>query len=280
SSATVSSGATQPFTATAADQFAIALTPQPSFTWTVSGGGAISTAGLFTATTAGGPFTVTASSGIVNGTASVTVTAPPLVNYVQGAATSSDSSGSSIAQAFTAPTVSGNLIVAAVSWGSNTSVTCSDSQGNSYAVAVTQYDTPNNQSLAICYAANVKSGTTTVTATFSSAAAYRRLLIHEYQGIASVNPLDVVATNTANGTMAPDAITSTAAVTTASGDLIFGVAIDDSAIIPGIIAGTGFTQRLLNNEDMATEDLLQIAAGSVAAIQTFSAPDHYLAQMA
>src|SRR5205807_531193 len=82
--------------------------------------GTISAAGLFTAgTAAGGPFTVTASSGGVNGTASVTVTAPPLVNYVQGAATSDDSIGSSMAQAFTAPTVSGNLIVAAVSWGTN-----------------------------------------------------------------------------------------------------------------------------------------------------------------
>src|SRR5207253_1469431 len=47
------------------------------------GGGSISTTGLFTAgTTTGGPFTVTASSGGNNGTASVTVTAvnsPPTV---------------------------------------------------------------------------------------------------------------------------------------------------------------------------------------------------------
>src|SRR5207253_6461849 len=39
SSATVSTGATQQFTAIAADQFSMALAPQPSFTWTVSGGG-------------------------------------------------------------------------------------------------------------------------------------------------------------------------------------------------------------------------------------------------
>jgi len=123
----------------------------------------------------------------------------PRAPYLSG--TTNDASSSSIAQAFPTANVSGNLIVSAISWDSNASVTCSDSQSNSYAVATTQYDSVNNQSLAICYAANVKSGTNTVTATFSSFSEYRRLLIHEYKGIASVNPLDVVAKNVANGTI-------------------------------------------------------------------------------
>jgi hypothetical protein len=72
----VATGATQQFTATAADQFGVALASQPSFTWSVSGGGTISGSGLFTAgSSAGGPFTVTASTGARSGTASVTVTA-------------------------------------------------------------------------------------------------------------------------------------------------------------------------------------------------------------
>src|SRR5258706_468219 len=75
-SASVATGATQPFTATAFDQFNQALSPQPTVTWTVGGGGTISTAGVFSAgSTAGGPFPVTASSGGITGTASVTVTA-------------------------------------------------------------------------------------------------------------------------------------------------------------------------------------------------------------
>jgi hypothetical protein len=74
SSASINTSATQQFTATARDQFATNLATQPTFTWTVSGGGSISS-GLFTAgTTAGGPYTVTAKSGSVSGTASVTVT--------------------------------------------------------------------------------------------------------------------------------------------------------------------------------------------------------------
>ena len=77
-SASVTTGGTQQFTATGLDQFGQPLSPQPTFSWSVSGGGTISAAGLFTAgSTAGGPFTVTASSGSVNGTASVTVTSVP-----------------------------------------------------------------------------------------------------------------------------------------------------------------------------------------------------------
>src|SRR6185369_8445181 len=61
--ATVAPGATQPFAASARDQFGNTLTAQPSFAWTVSGGGTIGSGGVFTAgTTAGGPFTVSASS--------------------------------------------------------------------------------------------------------------------------------------------------------------------------------------------------------------------------
>jgi len=74
-SASVQTGKTQQFTATGLDQFGQPLTPQPAFTWSVSGGGTISASGSFTAgTTTSGPFTVTATSGSVTGTASITVT--------------------------------------------------------------------------------------------------------------------------------------------------------------------------------------------------------------
>ena len=77
SSSTVITGTVQ-FTATALDQFNNALTTPPSFSWTVSGGGSISAAGLFTAGAAiGGPFSVTATSGGKSGTANVTVLASP-----------------------------------------------------------------------------------------------------------------------------------------------------------------------------------------------------------
>jgi serine protease AprX len=58
------------------------MNPQPTFTWSVSGGGSIDQNGLFTAgSTAGGPFTVTAAGGGKTGTASVTVTGGPTPDF-------------------------------------------------------------------------------------------------------------------------------------------------------------------------------------------------------
>jgi hypothetical protein len=80
--ATLTVGQTQQFTAAGKDQngAAIAMTP----TWTVTGGGTISASGLFTATTAGGPFTVRATSGTVSGTAAVTVNAVATPKAIPG----------------------------------------------------------------------------------------------------------------------------------------------------------------------------------------------------
>lgn len=75
-SASVPVNGTKQFTATAKDQSGNVMVTQPSFNWSVSGGGTITSSGLFTAgSTAGGPYAVTAASGGVSGTSSVTVTA-------------------------------------------------------------------------------------------------------------------------------------------------------------------------------------------------------------
>ena len=71
--ATVQNGGNQQYSATGYDQNNNPMNPQPAFTWTVSGGGSINSSGLFTATTVGSNFTVTATSGSVHGTATVSV---------------------------------------------------------------------------------------------------------------------------------------------------------------------------------------------------------------
>lgn len=76
-SATVQVGAQRQFSATGYDQFGNPMNPQPVFSWSASDGGNFDASGLFTATIPGGPFTVTASSGGINGIASVTVTSLP-----------------------------------------------------------------------------------------------------------------------------------------------------------------------------------------------------------
>jgi hypothetical protein len=90
-SASISTGSTQQFSAIGKDQYGANLNPQPAFTWTVSGGGTVNSSGLFTAGSApGGPFTVTAKSGNVTGTAQMTVTqpvnSPPTINSGASAA--------------------------------------------------------------------------------------------------------------------------------------------------------------------------------------------------
>ena len=83
--ASVVAGGTQQFTAVAKSQGGAPLSPQPAFAWAVTGGGAITPAGLLTAGGApGGPFTVTASAGGASGAASVTVTGRPALQLNAG----------------------------------------------------------------------------------------------------------------------------------------------------------------------------------------------------
>jgi hypothetical protein len=74
----VQAGGSVQFGASGHDQYGQTLSPQSAFSWSVSGGGTVDASGRFTAgSTAGGPFTVTASGGGVTGTAHVTVTSAP-----------------------------------------------------------------------------------------------------------------------------------------------------------------------------------------------------------
>jgi prepilin-type N-terminal cleavage/methylation domain-containing protein len=201
------------------------------------------------------------------------------ITHVQTAAITDDNFAGSISRAFSSSNTAGNTIVAAFSWGYSFTPSCSDSQGNTYTVVTNQFDNTNSQSLAICYATNIKAGANTVTATFDGDIGFRRLIIHEYSGIVAASPVDVTASNIANGTTAANNITSTAATTTVNGDLIFGATMDDAGTAT-ITAGTGFTQRnSVNNKDLVTQDLVQGTAGSIASTMTFGTAHRYLAQM-
>jgi len=72
--ASVYQGSDLKFTAQAFDQFRKAMTTQPPFAWTANGG-KISATGVFTAPSNVAGFTVTAKSGSVAGTATVSVVA-------------------------------------------------------------------------------------------------------------------------------------------------------------------------------------------------------------
>ena len=60
---TVNEGGTQQFSASALDQFGVAMASQPTFTWSLTGVGSVSSSGLYTAPGNTGSATVTATSG-------------------------------------------------------------------------------------------------------------------------------------------------------------------------------------------------------------------------
>lgn len=72
-------GATQQFAASLLDQFDRAMSTQPTVTWSATGG-TISSSGLYTAGNNPGTFVVTAKSGTLTKTASVTLSVPAIVD--------------------------------------------------------------------------------------------------------------------------------------------------------------------------------------------------------
>ena len=80
-STTIGKWDSQFFAANVRDQFDAPLASQPGVTWSASGGGSIATDGTFTASTVGGPFTITATTGAMSGNASVTVTGETLEHW-------------------------------------------------------------------------------------------------------------------------------------------------------------------------------------------------------
>jgi len=72
--ATINEDSNQQFSATANDQFNVALTSQPTLTWSIASGiGSVNSSGLYTSPTASGSASVQAASGSVHGSASVTI---------------------------------------------------------------------------------------------------------------------------------------------------------------------------------------------------------------
>jgi hypothetical protein len=72
--ATLNTGTTRQFSAIAYDQFGLSMLTQPSFTWSIfSGGGSISSSGLYTAPATAGTATIRATVGSVSDTAVATI---------------------------------------------------------------------------------------------------------------------------------------------------------------------------------------------------------------
>jgi hypothetical protein len=203
------------------------------------------------------------------------------VAHVQSASLTNDTGTTTLVQVFTNNVASGNLIVAAASWDSTstTTMSCTDSRGNTYSNVNVWNDTTNTQTLGICYAIGGSSGADTVTVTLGAGASFRRMVISEYSGVAATSPVDVSASApAAAATTTTDATTSGAVTTTLDGDLIYGAVMDTTGSAT-TIQGTGFQPRgYTNTKDILVEDRQQTAAGSIAATFTIgTAGNRYIA---
>lgn len=183
------------------------------------------------------------------------------ISYVQS--TNATGSGSSVAESFISNTTAGNLIVVVVTWVSTSATaSVSDSQGNSYAVAVGPVVGTRSTSQ-IFYAENIAGGPNTITATFSGSQ-NSQIGIHEYAGLALSGALDVTSSNTGSSTLCD----SGALTTTQSDALIFGSCSAETN--PGTrTAGALFTERE-NATKILTEDRIVSTTGSYSADVSFT----------
>ncbi|HEX7963503.1 MAG TPA: hypothetical protein VF466_02830 [Candidatus Saccharimonadales bacterium] len=203
------------------------------------------------------------------------------VTQVQNNTYTNDTGSTTLAQTFYANTTAGNLIVAAITWDTNTApntVTCSDSKGDSYTTINVWIDATNKQSLALCYASNIAGGTTTVTATLGANNNTRRMIISEYSGVAASSPVDVsTGVGGVAGTTTTNGVTSGSVTPTQNGDLIYAATMDTGTATT-IAAGTtaAFSQRnFTNNKDLAVEDYQQGNATTVAGTWTYGTAQRY-----
>ena len=148
--AALNENATQQFAASGLDQFGVALTSQPTFTWSKSGVGSVNSTGLYTAPGSAGTSTVTATSGSVAGNAAVTVS-----NAAPTVATAAAASPSTVTGTTTA------LSALGADDGGESNLT--------YTWAVTSYP---SGATAPTYSANGTNASKNTTAAFSAAGAY------------------------------------------------------------------------------------------------------------
>jgi hypothetical protein len=184
---------------------------------------------------------------------------------------------SSINLSFTSSSTAGNLIVVHLTWDkqSRTVNTVSDTKGNTYHLigAETNWSGTTYRS-ALYYAYNISAGATplSITATLTgSVTSLYEIYISEYSNVLTTSdPLDQKKTTAGSGTT----VNSGAVTTTASDELIYGVAIGASVTLNG---GTGFNIRSTDQSNIV-EDKTGATGGSYST--SFSGGGNWIASIA
>jgi len=175
------------------------------------------------------------------------------------------------------PTTAGNLIVAYVVPGSAQpgSISIADNIGNTYAPATSTLITNQcGMSQEFFYAANVAGGNDTITATTANPGGMA-LVVLEYSGAATANPLDAQASSSQAGCVSSGS-PSSAPVTTANANelIITGAAVSATGLV--WTAGSGYTLRTATTFGFAVADQTASTAGTYAGSFNLSAPANWI----
>jgi hypothetical protein len=170
----------------------------------------------------------------------------------------------------------GSTLSVHVGFGDSGAITCSVSDGTAYSVSdAKRRDATQGQSGQVFHRENVAAGNYTITATFSSAVAQRRIRVYEISGLASASIVDQSTgqSQTAAGTTTDSVTSGNAAATTNANDFLAGFSQDTSELDPGsgtMAAGTSYTIATPANIIMSAEGRSVSATGTYAATFTQS----------
>lgn len=275
SSASLSPGGTQQFTAsgTYADGSTGNLTG--SVTWT-SGNTAVATitsGGMATAVTTGST-TIQAASGSIKGTANLNVTTAHGGRPVQWS--SGDGGGTNVETVYeTNAATNGNMMLILCHWNNQAvSATVHDQMGNTYIPIFPATFSGPSDAFQVWYAKDIKGGVPlTVTINFSgNTTSFSVLDIIEYAGLDPSNPLDAIASATGNSSVQ----NSGNAVSTASGsETAIGLFGYGGYALP-YTAGSGYTMRGYDASTML-EDKQVSAPGTYSATASSNLSSYWAA---
>ena len=176
---------------------------------------------------------------------------------------------------FTSSTTPGDLIVIGLRvWHGAAPLSLSDSSGNTYALAVTQFNSNDSHQLYLYYAQNIAGGPDTVTVTTGGTSPTIRMTALEYSGAATSGVLDRVASATGKGT----AVSSGNVTTLFPIELLVGIATDANGAT--WTAGSTWSLRDAPGNRMADEDQVIFSAGTSAATFTTNTSDYWTAIVA
>lgn len=175
---------------------------------------------------------------------------------------------------------SGNTVIVAaagnVSSGGQPTISITDDKSNTYTLETSQtngWDAAQNTWLQVFVASGITNGPTTITLSTSAPAAFIRMILEEWSGIASTNFIDGNNIQLQSGTNSLSSGNFTPAV---SGDLIWGATLEATGdTSANASAGSGFTAGNTTGTGgvvfMSTENKVQTSAGSTSTTFTITA---------